>query len=191
MKPAAVAFIGNSIAIAGDATLVKAALDRQNTANSIDPNLAAQAQALSTSDDVWVASIAPGSFIYSPGPAGNPSTHQISTLLKNIQSFGGGAKFSDPDLNIAGQAITDTPDNAKALADIARLLRTLMGANTTSDPQAAAVLQLLQPLQITTDGTALDFSLTMPEAQLETFLTTTADDEAAARQKRSRNIRAN
>ena len=52
----AVAFLGTSIAVAGDLASVKAAIDRSGGTNSIDPALAVTVNQLSTSEDEWVAS---------------------------------------------------------------------------------------------------------------------------------------
>src|SRR5208283_4149187 len=60
----AVAFIGSTIAVAGDVASVTAALDRGSASNSIDPALAVQVNALSGSDDAWfVSSVPPSSLL--------------------------------------------------------------------------------------------------------------------------------
>jgi hypothetical protein len=168
----AVAFLNNSIAIAGDVTSVKAALDRQNNANSIDPALGAKVQALSEADDAWTVSIASPASLLPIGAAVDTSGNQITGILKNIQSSSGGLKFNDQNVNVSGQAIADTPQNAGALGDVIRLVATLASANAGANAQAAAAAQILQSLQITTDGTAVNLALTVPESQLESFLNT-------------------
>jgi hypothetical protein len=168
----AVAFLNNSIAIAGDVTSVKAALDRQNNANSIDPALGAKVQSLSEADDAWTVSIASPASLLPIGAAADTSGNQITGILKNIQSSSGGLKFNDQNVNVSGQAIADTPQNAGALGDVIRLLATLASANAGANAQAAAAAQILQSLQITTDGTAVNLALTVPESQLESFLNT-------------------
>jgi hypothetical protein len=169
----AVAFLNSSIAIAGDAASVKAALDRQNNANSIDPALGAQVQALSAADDAWTVSIASAASLLPMGAMADTSGNQITGILKNIQSSSGGVKFRDQNVNISGQAVADSPQNAGALSDVIRLLATLAGANSGANAQAAAVAGILQSLQITIDGTAVNLALTVPESQLESFLNTT------------------
>ena len=168
----AVAFLNNSIAIAGDAASVKSALDRQNSANSVDSALAAKVQSLSAAEDAWSVSIASlGSFLPAGAVAG-ASSNQITGILKDVQSSSGGVKFADQTVDITGQAIADTPQNAGALGDVIRLIVTLVSTNAGANAQAAAAAQLLQSLKITTDGNAVNLALTVPESQLEAFLTT-------------------
>lgn len=168
----AVAFLNGSIAIAGDASSVKSAVDRQSSANSVDPSLAAKAQSLSAAEDAWSVSIASLGSLLPAGAAANASSNQITGILKDVQSSSGGVKFSDQTVNITGQAVADTPQNAGALGDVIRLIVTLIGTNAGANAQAAAAAQLLQSLQITTDGNAVNLALTVPESQLEAFLTT-------------------
>ena len=97
---------------------------------------------------------------------------QITGILKDVQSSSGGVKFAEQTVNITGQAIADTPENAGALGDVIRLIVTLVSTNSGANAQAAAAAQLLQSLQITTEGNAVNLALTVPESQLEAFLTT-------------------
>ncbi len=168
----AVAFLNGSIAIAGDAASVKAALDRQNNANSVDAGLAAKAQALSNAEDAWSVSIASLGSLLPAGAAATTSSNQITGILKDVQSSSGGVKFTNDTVNITGQAIADTPQNAGALGDVIRLIVTLVSSNSSANAQSAAAAQLLQSLQITTEGNAVNLALSVPESQLEAFLTT-------------------
>jgi hypothetical protein len=168
----AIAFLNGSIAIAGDTASVKSALDRQNNANTIDSALAAKVQSLSAAEDAWSVSIASLGSLLPAGAAAGASSNQITGILKDVQSSSGGVKFADQTVNITGQAIADTPQNAGALGDVIRLIVTLVSTNAGANAQAAAAAQLLQSLQITTDGNAVNLALTVPESQLEAFLTT-------------------
>ena len=68
--------------------------------------------------------------------------------------------------------MADTPQNAGALGDVIRLIVMLVNNNAAANAQSAAAAQLLKSLQITTDGNAVNLALTVPESQLEAFLTT-------------------
>jgi hypothetical protein len=168
----AVAFLNGSIAIAGDAASVKSALDRQNTANSIDATLAAKAQSLSAAEDAWSVSIVSLGSLLPASAAANALSNQITGILKDVQSSSGGVKFNDQTFNITGQAIADTPQNAGALGDVIRLIVALVNTNAGANAQAAAAAQLLQSLQITTDGNVVNLALAFSESQLEAFVTT-------------------
>jgi hypothetical protein len=176
----AVAFLGNSIAVAGDLASVQAAIDRSTGANSIDPALALTVNQLSGSEDEWLASSASvGSLIPANAALGapataNPAATTILPLLKNIQAFNGGVKFGDI-VAITGQAVTSSPQNASALNAVIKLGMVLagsVGANTAGNQQLSGLTQLLQTLQVTTNGPAVDLSLSIPEAQIETLVNT-------------------
>ncbi|MES1258776.1 MAG: hypothetical protein ABUS51_10105 [Acidobacteriota bacterium] len=166
----AVAFIGTSIAVAGDVASVKAALDRASGVNSISPALAVRVQALSTTQDAWsvslasVASLIPGAVVPPAGPA-----TQTLQLVKNIQSSSGGVKFG-ANIEMTGQALADTPQNAAALADIVRMVAGLVSMSAAQNPQAAGAAQLLQNLKVSTDGNAVNLSASIPEAQVEALI---------------------
>jgi hypothetical protein len=176
----AVAFIGNSIAVAGDLASVQAAIDRSTGANSIDPALALTVNQLSGSEDEWLASSAsvgsllPANAALGAPAAANPAATTILPLLKNIQAFSGGVKFGDV-VVITGQALTSSPQNASALNAVIKLgivLAGSAGANTAGNQQLSALTQFLQTLQVTTSGSAVDLSLSIPEAQIESLLNT-------------------
>jgi hypothetical protein len=176
----AVAFIGNSIAVAGDLASVKAAIDRQNGSNSIDPALAVAVNRLSGSQDEWLVSSVPvGSLIPSNAPAGTAAAPTapiplatVLPILKNIQYFSGGVKFGD-NVVITAEAVANSPENASALNAVIKLGVTLgasLTANAAKNPQLTAVVQLLQALQVTANGSDVELSLSIPEAQIEALL---------------------
>lgn len=168
------AFLGTSIAIAGDLASVKAAIDRSTGANSLDPALAVKVNALSSTEDEWLVSTAPiASLIPANAPidTANGPVAQVLPLLKSIQSFSGGVKLAD-NVVITGEAVTSDPKNAQALSAVVKLGMTLLTSVTSSgkNAQLGDLAQLLQTMQLSTDGAALDFSLSIPEAQIENLL---------------------
>jgi len=166
----AVAFIGTSIAVAGDLTSVKAALDRASGVNSISPALATQVQALSTTEDAWTVSLASiGSLIPGAAAPKDSTVAQTLGLIKNIQASSGGVKFGAL-IELTGQAVADTAQNATALADVVRMMVGLVTMTAGQDPHAAAAVQLLQSLKVSTDGTAVNLSASVPEAQVESLI---------------------
>jgi hypothetical protein len=169
----AVAFIGNSIAVAGNLASVEAAIDRSTGANSIDPALTLTVNQLSGSEDEWLASLAsvgsllPANATLGAAGTANPAATMILPLLKNIQAFNGGVKFGDT-VAITGQAVTSSPQNASALNSVIRLGIVL--AASAGNKQLAGLTQFLQTLQVTTEGPAVDLSLSIPESQIETLV---------------------
>jgi hypothetical protein len=168
----AVAFIATTVAVAGDLTSVKAALDRIANPASIDPALAVQVKQLSGTEDEWLVSSASiASLLPASATAGakGPAL-QVLPLLNSIQSFDGGVKFGTS-VAFSGEAVTSSAQNAASLQAVVKLGLALassyQGAN---NPQAQELLQLLQTLQVTVSGQAVDLALSVPESQLEALV---------------------
>lgn len=165
-----IAFIGSTVAVAGDLASVKAALDRASGVNSINPALAARVQTLSSTQDAWSVSLAslsaliPGAAAQAAGPGADALQY-----IKDIQSSSGGVKFG-ANIAIVGQAVTTDGQNAKALGDLVRMLASLAQMGAASNPQAAPIAQVLQTLQVSTDGNAVNLSLSVPESQVESLI---------------------
>jgi len=170
--PHAVAFVGTTVAVAGDLTSVKAALDRIANPASIDPALAVQVKQLSGTEDEWlvssasIASLLPASV--TAGAKG--AAAQVLPLLSSIQSFDGGVKFGT-NVAFSGEVATSSAQNAAALQAVVKLSLALassyQGAN---NPELQELLQLLQSLQVTVSGQSVDLALSIPESQLETLV---------------------
>lgn len=166
----AVAFLGNTIALAGDLPSVKAAIDRSIGTNSIDPALAATVSQLSANEDEWlvsstsVASLLPATLPANALPGGTATgpAATLLPLLKSILSFNGGVKLGD-NVAFTGEAVTSDPQNAAALQAVVKLAIALGAANVPA----------LQGLQVSTNGSAVDLSLSVPEAQIENLVNST------------------
>jgi hypothetical protein len=169
------AFLGTTIAIAGDLTSVKAAIDRSSGVNSISPALAAQVQALSTSEDAWSVSVESlGALIPGGVSAANPFAAQTLQIVKNIQSASSGVKFG-ANVQFTAQAVSDTPQDATSLADVIRMVAGLASMSAAGQTgEGPAIGQLLQSLQVTTTGATVNISASVPETQIETILSAQA-----------------
>jgi len=169
-----IGFLGTTIAVAGDTASVKAAIDRSTGANSINPALAVQVQTLSQSEDAWAVTDSPATTLIpglgATGVTGTtPLGSQIGQMLSGILSSGGGIKFGDT-VVITGQALTNNAANATALANVVQALATIASMAGTQNPQIASLAQLLQGMKVTTDGTTINLTLSIPETQIETLL---------------------
>jgi hypothetical protein len=182
----AVAFLGSAIAIAGPLDSVKAAVDRKGSANSISPALAAQVHTLSTTQDAWSVSLASLSALI-PGASGTTGTPdgaagmagQALQFVKNIQSCSAGLKFGST-VQFTAQAVADTAQDAGALGDVIKMVASLAAMGAGQNKDAAAVAQLLQSLNIATDGVKVNLSAAIPEAQIEALLKTALAPSAKA-----------
>ncbi len=165
-----VAFIGNSVVVMGDTASVKAAVDRADKVNSISPALAARVQALSTTLDAWTVTLASlGSLLPAElGGAKGPVAQPLA-LVKNIESSSGGVKFG-ANVEISGQAVANNEQNAKALADIVRMVAGFVTLSGGQDPKMAGIAQIVQTLKVENVGNTVNISASVPEAQLEALM---------------------
>lgn len=175
------AFLGATIAIAGTLDSVKAAVDRSTSVNSVGTALAARIHALSTTQDAWSvslaslsalapgASAAPADSAASAGAAGMAS--QALQFVKNIQSCSAGLKFGD-NVQFTAQAVADSAKDAGALGDVIKMVASLASMGAASNKDAAALAQLFQNLKVVTDGSTVNLSASIPEAQIEALLQT-------------------
>jgi hypothetical protein len=175
--PHGVAFIGTTIAVAGDLASVKAALDRSKGSNSIDTALAVKVNTLSTSQDAWFVNTVPaGSFVPANAQAKGPGA-AVLPVLKSIQSSSGGVQLGS-NVQISAEAVASDAQNAASLAAVLQLLKALAGSNA----QLQNALQFIQEIQVTTNGDAVDLALSVPESQLESLVNSLPKAQAKAAQ---------
>jgi hypothetical protein len=165
----AVAFLDGSIAIAGDADSVKAAIDRRTKASSLDPALAVKVGQLSTSLDAWSVSIVPFAALagqHVPDMRLNGMLN--SDVLKSVQQTSGGVKFGAI-IQLSVEAVARNEKDATALADVVRFLGSMVQSNAPN-AGAAAITSLVQSLDVKADGSTVKVGLAIPEDQLENVL---------------------
>lgn len=163
-----VAFPEPSLAVVGDQTNVKAALDRRSTGSSLDPLLAAKVSDMSSRNDAWFVSTLPLSTLRGL-PTLTPPTGGTAAAspLQSIEEVSGGVKFGSAIL-VSGEAKARSEKDASALADVVRFLLAMAGSAQT--PEAQRVTALLQTLDLSTQGNVLRYSLNVPEEQVETLI---------------------
>lgn len=166
----AVAFLNGTIAVAGDVASVKSALDRKNAPQSIDPALLTQVTSLSSTQDAWTISMASLASLFPVDPATDAKgLSQQLALFKNIQQSSGGVKFGS-DVKVTAQAVTTDAKDATALGDVIKFVAQLVAMNAPKSAEASGAASLLQNLNVTTDGTAVNIAMSIPEANLEALL---------------------
>ncbi len=182
-KKFGLAFPTSSIAVAGDLADVKAALDRMNAPASLPAALTVQINTWSGTEDAWAISTVPLSTFHHGDAKGRaaapPSAATVPGLngqgvFQAIQSAAGGVTFGTNDV-ITAQATADNAQDAQSMADALKLLASLAQLQASKEPAAA---QLAQSLQVTTNGTSLNLSASIPEATLEQLI---HPDNTAAR----------
>ncbi|HLJ46482.1 MAG TPA: hypothetical protein VKU01_10770 [Bryobacteraceae bacterium] len=165
-----VLFRDGATALVGDCTTVQSP-----TISAERSKLAAAAEALQNSKDVWFVSTLPLGQFAGAAPTNLPVNIQASPLLKSIQQVSGSVKFvndpQNPSVQLAGEALTDSPDNARSLLNVFNFLVSMvnMSGNNNNAPEAASLLALIQGIDATVNGNAVDIALTIPENTLESI----------------------
>ena len=158
------AFLDSTLVVAGDVANVKAAIDRRSGGPTIPVTLAAQVNQLSSSQDAWAISTVPPATLKSPAaaaPSGSGAT--VQNALQKIESASGGVKFGSV-VVLTGQALTATPQDASSLGDVLKLLVSVAQVQASQHPEAAA---LAQSLVVSTQGSTVKITLSVPEGQIQ------------------------
>ena len=163
-----IAFLSGSLAVAGDVADVKAAIDRQTTPTPLPAAVIVQVNALSSAEDVWVLSTVPPSSLHPP--SNTPAIPGLGTgaqgALSNIQQASAGVKFgANVALTIQAQA-----DNAQDATTIVGVLQLLVNMAQLQAQQNASIAALAQSLAVTSAGTTVTISASLPEAQFQQLL---------------------
>jgi hypothetical protein len=168
-KTEGAAFLNGSVMIAGSVANVKAAIDRQTSPAALPPSLLTQASQLSVTQDAWTLStVSPASLIpagASKAPAVGGMTVPVN-ILQQVQSGYAGVKFGSS-VTFTAQAQSDTSEDATALAGLVQLVGNIAQMQTAQNPDAAA---FAKSLTVTTNGSIVNISASLPEAQFQQLL---------------------
>jgi hypothetical protein len=160
-----VAFLSPTIAAAGDLASVKGAIDRQKSTGASLPAAVTVLVSQWSTQDAWaISAVPPGSLHPNAGMPLIPGVgaNGQSTALQGIQQAAGGVRFGSQ-VVLSGQAVAATADDAKQMGDALKLLASLAQLQSNADPN---VMALAKSLQVTTDGTTLNASVSLSQDAL-------------------------
>jgi hypothetical protein len=160
------AFPDSTLAVAGDLASVKAAIDRRNEGPTISAALLAQVNQLSATEDAWAITTVPASTLRPPAAAPPAGGVNIQNALQQVQSASGGVKFGTM-VVVTAQAQTATAQDATSLGDVLKLLVSMAQLQASQHPAAAT---LAQSLVVSTQGSTVKITLSVPEAQIQQLL---------------------
>jgi hypothetical protein len=175
------AFLNATIVAAGDLANLKAAIDRQTVSSSSLPApVTVQVNQWSSTQDAWAVITVPPTTLHPA--AGMPPIPGLGTSNQNnafqgIQQAAGGVKFGT-NVVVTGQAQAATAQDATQLGDTFKLLASLAQMQSNTDPRVTA---LAQSLTVSTNGTVLNVSVSLPQDQLVAMLKPSAKQPAARR----------
>jgi len=161
------AFLDATLVMAGDIPSVKAAIDRQNSGQSLPAGVVALVNQWSGAEDAWVVTTVPPYTL--TAPSGVPTVPGLGAnaqgIFQKILGAGAGVKFGATVVTTV-QATADNAQDATTLAQTLQLLVNIaqMQTGTNSNPNVTA---LLQGLSISAKGTALNITVSLPAAQLQ------------------------
>jgi hypothetical protein len=165
----ALAFLGNTMAVAGDIDSVRGAIDRRSTGSGAqDPGLSGKIGSTSAAQDAWVVSIVPFSSFANVVPNKNVSGALQGDLIKGIQQSSGGVKFGST-IEISGELTARNDQDATSLADVLKFFMNMAQMNLPSG-SGAELSSLLQKLTVNTDANAVKVSVSIPENELEMLI---------------------
>jgi len=165
----ALAFLSNSIAIAGDVDSVRGAIDRRSSGSGVsDAGLSSKVASSSVSQDAWVVSIVPISSFAGAVPNKNVSGALQGDLIKGIQQSSGGVRFGST-IEISGELTARNDQDASSLADVVKFFMSMaqMSSPTSGNSEVSS---LLHNLTVNTEANAVKVSLSIPENEVEMLI---------------------
>jgi len=160
------AFLDSSIALLGEINEIQAAIDRRSAGGGLSAAVQAKVTEWSANNDFWFVSTVPVSdFAPStakPGPVQNLN-------VDSIRAANGGVRFGS-NVDVEGEAVTRSDQDATALADVVRFMVSMIRLNENK-PGSQDMMKVLDTLQVSTSGPSMRFSVRVPEEQLEKMFT--------------------
>lgn len=165
----AVAFVDASLAVAGDAAAVKAALERRAGGMGLPAATYAKAQDMSRENDVWMVTSLPVAQLAEKMPENAPG--QLNGMMKgdmfrSVEQASMGVKFAATMLHLTMEAAVRSDKDATAMADVARFLAGMVQLNRDK-PEVAGLAAALDSMQLTTKARNVRLTMSMPQAEIE------------------------
>jgi hypothetical protein len=172
------AFLDSTLVVAGDLANVKAAINRRAGGATIPAALVAQVNQLSSTQDAWAIATVPPSTLKPPAAAPQLSGVNLQNAFQKLQSASGGIKFGSV-VVLTGQAQADTPQDASSVGDVLKLLVSIAQLQASQHAEAAA---LAQSLVVSTQGSTVKITLSLPEDQIQQLVKPKAAARRVVRQ---------
>lgn len=169
-KPGGLAFLDSTLAVAGNAESVKAAIDRWRDGSLLEADTAAQVTEAAVRYDAWMVTTASPAELAGRIPNETVSGTMKGDLIRAIERMSGGIKFG-ADVTIAGESVLKTEKDAAAFADVIRFLASL--AQLGGDAKAQARIgEYARRMELAAEGNRVKVTLVMPEAEFEKLFET-------------------
>jgi hypothetical protein len=182
-KGNAVAFLNAGLMAAGDIASVKAAIGRQTAPTTLPDSLMAEITMLSNTEDAWALSTVSPALLHPAAPANKPETIDgvaiPANVFQQVQSGYAGVKFGS-NITVTAQAQTADAQSATNLAGMLQLLQNMALMQASQSPDLAA---FARSISVTAQGTAVNFSASLPEDQFQKLMQPKAKGHTAQQKK--------
>jgi len=91
-------------------------------------------------------------------------------LLQSVIATSGGVKFASSGVTASVEAVTNTTQDAQALADVVRFLTSMVQMSRNSNPAGSKAASLADSATVSANGSVMRFTVSLPEQQLEQLL---------------------
>ena len=168
-KEGGIAFLDNTLAIAGNRDLLRRMVAGRKSPASLDSQLESGLRRVSGEGDAWFVSLIPGSQ-FQAAPTMNVHGQEFSgAVIQSVLQSSGWIRFGET-VKVNLQAVTRSDKDAQSLADVVRFLSSMIQMQKEGQPQAAVLAQALSGMQLRTDGSTMEMSLSVPEKGLEQLI---------------------
>ncbi len=169
-KNGGVVFLDNTTVATGDMASLKAAIDRRVAGTVFSGPLAQKASAASAANDAWFATATPSTFLAGKLPGANTGGINPVALLQSVVQTSGGVKFAAAGATASVEAVTNTSQDAQALADVLRFLTSMVQMNRNNSAAGGKAASLADSATVTATGPVMRVTVMLPEQQLEQLL---------------------
>jgi hypothetical protein len=145
-------FLDSSTLAIGIEPVLQNTIDRRAARSTFSGPLVEKAQIASSVSDAWFATVTPLAQLV---PSGSPVP---ATIIDAVAESWGSLHFDESGVTITAEALTHSASEAKALADVLRIVAAMV-----KGPQAPQI----QNAQFSADGQVTRVTLTIPEQYLE------------------------
>lgn len=166
-QPHGFTFLGVDVAAIGDLSSIRNVIENRSNSSQINPDLDRLMNLVSAEHDVWFAALGSPDRL---AAAINPGEAQAAGTLRSISQSSGGIKFGNT-VQFSFDALTKTEKDATSLADVVRFLASAAQLKRDGDPNAAFLAPALDNLNLTSNGTTVHVTTSLPEDSLEAFAT--------------------
>jgi hypothetical protein len=161
--PTAFAFLDTGVAVMADLATLEQIIANRAAPVALNADLESSIEAVGTDNDAWFVSL---------GQEGALAQHIFEEAGPQAQAFrsvtqsSGGIRFGQM-IQASFQAVTRSPQDANALADVVRFLASMVQMRQQDDPRAAILAPALNGMALSTAGQTVHFSVSVPEKSLE------------------------